>query len=488
MSDSKLPTRYEQALAWFDHYLIRPLYTARVRRLILQSFPFWIASLLTGLMAVGYEKVFNWAEQVSFTWLSRVPLQAFGLTPVAFLLSWALVHYLAPAARGSGIPQVMAGIDLSNPAQYRHTEYLLSLRVAAVKVVSSVVLLLGGGIIGREGPTIQVSAAIFRAINRLQPAGWPQLSRQIALVTGGAAGLAAAFNTPLGGIVFVVEELTQIHLSRFRMAVFAAVIIAGLTAQQFLGPYLYLGFPKVTSPGGWFQALAMGCAMACGLAGAFFAKALLAIGQYRKRFTTLRAQVGWVMGCGLALATLAYFVGIDGVGTGKPIINRLLFQNSGTTPFYLFPVRFAGMVLSYSGGGAGGVFATSLSAGALLGDGLARLAGVPVVDRNLLILVSMVGFLTGVVRSPFTAAILVLEMTDRHSAIFQLLLGALLAQAVAALVDPHSLYEHLKQGFVRESLAQELSPHAAALPPDHDEDRDHEQENVKPKKTQPTEG
>lgn len=457
MSDSIPTSRYGRTLAWLDHHLIHRLYTPRVRRLILQSLPFWLASLLTGLVAVGYEKVFAWAEQVSFSWLSRVPLLAFGLTPLAFGGAWALVYYLAPAARGSGIPQVMAGIELSNPDQHRHTAYLLSLRVATVKVVSSVVLLLGGGVIGREGPTIQVSAAIFRAINRLQPAGWPHLSRQIALVTGGAAGLAAAFNTPLGGIVFVVEELTQIHLSRFRMAVFAAVIIAGLTAQQFLGSYLYLGFPKVTSPGGWFQVLAMGCALACGLAGALFAKALLAVGQYRRRLTTLAAQLGWVLGCGLLMAGLAYVVGIDAVGTGKPIINRLLFQNSGVTPGYLFPVRFVGMVLSYSGGGAGGVFATSLSAGALLGDGLARLAGVPVLDRNLLILVSMVGFLTGVVRSPFTAAILVLEMTDRHSAIFQLLLGALLAQAVAALVDPHSLYEHLKQGFIRESLAQEVA-------------------------------
>jgi H+/Cl- antiporter ClcA len=129
-------------------------------------------------------------------------------------------------------------------------------------------------------------------------------------------------------------------------------------------------------------------------------------------------------------------------------------------------MRFIGMVLSYSRGGAGGVFATSLSAGALLGAALAQLAGVPVVDRNLLILISMVGFLTGVVRSPFTAAILVLEMTDRHLAIFQLLLGVLLAQAVAALVDTHSLYEHLKQGFIRESLAQEVagSPSAAEKP------------------------
>ena len=87
--------------------------------------------------------------------------------------------------------------------------------------------------------------------------------------------MAAAFNTPLGGIVFVVEELTQIHLSRFRIAVFSAVIIAGLTAQQFLGSYLYLGFPKITSPTGWYQVLVMVAAVACGLAGAYFAKTLL---------------------------------------------------------------------------------------------------------------------------------------------------------------------------------------------------------------------
>jgi H+/Cl- antiporter ClcA len=171
-----------------------------------------------------------------------------------------------------------------------------------------------------------------------------------------------------------------------------------------------------------------------------------------------------VVGCGLVLAGLAYAVGPEGVGTGKPIINRLLFQNSGDTPGYLFPVRFAGMALSYSSGGAGGVFATSLSAGALLGDAVAQLAEVAVADRNLIILVSMVGFLTGVVRSPFTAAILVLEMTDRHSAIFQLLIGALLAQAVAALIDPHSLYEHLRQGFIRETLQQKEELPAPPLP------------------------
>ena len=449
----QITSRYARVLSWLDRRLIQPLYNERVRRTILQSLPFWVASILTGIVAVGYEQVFTWAEEISFEWLDEYRWLTFVITPGAFVLAWLLVNRLAPAARGSGIPQVMAGIDLSHPTTHGYTAYLLSIRVAIVKVLSSIVLLVGGGVIGREGPTIQVSAAIFRAINRLQPAGWPQLSRQIALVTGGAAGLAAAFNTPLGGIVFVVEELTQTHLTRFRTAVFTAVIIAGMTAQAILGPYLYLGFPKVSPSAGWFLGVVVLAALFCGLAGALFAKLLLWINAYRRRFNTPKQQVGWVIFCGLMLAGLAFWVGTDAMGTGKPIVNRLLFQNDHLTAWYLFPVRFAGMALSYSSGAAGGVFATSLSAGAILGDALCRLARVPVGDTNLIILVSMVSFLTGVVRSPFTAAILVLEMTDRHSAIFQLLLGALMAQGAASLVDPVSFYEHLKESFVREARA-----------------------------------
>jgi H+/Cl- antiporter ClcA len=449
------PSRYAQVLAWLDQHIIKRLYTERVRRIILQSLPFWVASVLTGLTAVGYEELFVWAEQTSFDWFQQQPLWVFISTPIAFVAAWLLVAKLAPAARGSGIPQVMAGIELSNPAHHNRISYLLSLRVAIVKILSSAVLLLGGGVIGREGPTIQISAAIFRSINRLQPAGWPQLSRQIALVTGGAAGLAAAFNTPLGGIAFVVEELTQTHITRFRTAVFTAVIIAGMTAQAIQGPYLYLGFPKVTVSTGWILGVIVLVAMICGLAGAVLAKTLLWLNGYRRRFQTTTGQIGWVAGCGLLLAGLAYLVGADALGTGKPIINRLLFQNDHLTPWYLFPVRFAGMALSYSSGAAGGIFATSLSAGAIMGDLLARLMRITPSDTNLVILVSMVSFLTGVVRSPFTAAILVLEMTDRHSAIFQLLLGGLMAQGAASLVDPVSFYEHLKTGFVGEAMAQQ---------------------------------
>ena len=106
-------------------------------------------------------------------------------------------------------------------------------------------MILGGGVIGREGPTIQIAGSVFRKVNQLLPVWWPKVSKRNMIMTGAAAGLAAAFNTPLGGIVFAIEELTKTHISYFRTALFTAVIIAGLTAQGLFGPYLYLGYPLI---------------------------------------------------------------------------------------------------------------------------------------------------------------------------------------------------------------------------------------------------
>src|SRR6202012_4632908 len=120
-----------------------------------------------------------------------------------------------------------------------------------IKILSSLVMALGGGVIGREGPTIQMAGSIFRKVNEWLPKWWPKVSKRNMIMTGAAAGLAAAFNTPLGGIVFAVEELTRTHISYFKTALFTAVILAGLTAQALLGPYLYLGYPDVSHLSGF---------------------------------------------------------------------------------------------------------------------------------------------------------------------------------------------------------------------------------------------
>ena len=433
-------------MEWLRHKVINQ----EIRTITLQALPFWIASLATGIVAVAYERLFSLFERAGQLLIEDAPWLIFITAPGFFLLSWWLVHRYAPAARGSGIPQLMASIELANPRQDQRVDRLLGLRIAFVKIISSLSLLLGNGAIGREGPTLQISASLFRFVNRLLPDYWPKVSRRIMLVTGGASGLAAAFNTPLGGIVFVVEELTKTHITYFRTAVFASVIIAGMTAQALLGPYLYLGYPKLTPVGISFVGVVLLAGALSGWAGAMMANLLLVVGAWKNKLVQNdREQMMFVAGVGLVFATMIYLAGPEAGGSGKELMNRLLFSDSKNTEWYEFPARFAGPILSYHSGGAGGIFATSLSAGATLGAGLAGLLGVAATNYNLVILVSMVGYLTGVTRSPFTSAILVLEMTDRHSAIFYFLLAAMVANLVGYLVEQKSFYEQAKEQFMK---------------------------------------
>lgn len=430
-------------------WLRRKVINQEIRTITLQAVPFWIASLLTGIVAVGYEKLFVAFERAGRLLVEDAPWAVFITAPTFFLLSWWLVDRYAPAARGSGIPQLMASIELANPRQDKRVDRILGLRIALVKIVSSLSLLLGQGAIGREGPTLQISASLFRFVNRILPDYWPKVSKRIMLVTGGASGLAAAFNTPLGGIVFVVEELTKTHITYFRTAVFASVIIAGMTAQALLGPYLYLGYPKITPVGISFVGVVLLAGALAGWAGAMMARLLLVVAAWKNSFVKNRQQqIFFVAGVGLLFAAMIYLAGPEAGGSGKDMMNHLLFSDNKSTEWYDFPTRFLGPILSYHSGGAGGIFATSLSAGATLGAGLAALLGLAATNYNLVILVSMVGFLTGVTRSPFTSAILVLEMTDRHGAIFYLLLAAMIANLAGYLVDRKSFYERAKEAFL----------------------------------------
>ena len=113
-------------------------------------------------------------------------------------------------------------------------------------------------------------------------------------------------------------------------------------------------------------------------------------------------------------------------------------------------VRIFGPAISFSTGAAGGIFAPSLAAGASMGAYIADIFDIPGSNANILILGGMVGFLTGITRTPFTSAILVLEMTDRHSVIFHLMLAAMVAHLASVLIDRHSLYDHLKKQYINE--------------------------------------
>lgn len=427
------------------------LFNEQIKRNLLQAIPFWVASFITALIAVAYTKLFNFSEGVLQSALSWNRWSIFVLAPVCFFLAWLIVQLYSKNARGSGIPQVMAAIELTGPKYNYAVDKLLSLRVIVVKIISSMLMVVGGGAVGREGPTIQIAGSIFRLVNKWIPKSWPKLSSQSFILTGGAAGLAAAFNTPLGGVVFAIEELSKIHIRFFRTALFSAVIIAGLTAQGILGPYLYLGYPDV-------QGLTLsiffgvaGVAILTGMGGSLMGKVIVALMKRKKTFSKTRSAI-YVVLSGILFALIAYFINAQVLGSGKEVINTVLFttekHSSWDTPVW----RMVGPVISFNTGAAGGVFAPALAAGASVGAYFSHVFDIIGPNANILILSGMVGFLTGITRTPFTSAILVLEMTDRHSVIFHLMLAAMISNIAALIIDKHSFYEQLKKNYVEENI------------------------------------
>lgn len=437
-------------------FILKKIPKEYLSKIPFEAIPLWIASILTGLLAVFYEWLFEIFEHWGLFLKELTPYGMFLTTPLFFVSSWVLVRFGCQNANGSGIPQLMAASELAGTRRSALVDSLLSIKIIVIKIGSSLLMLLGGGAIGREGPTLQLAGSVFQTVYRLIPSEWSKVSQRIMIITGGASGLAASFNTPLGGIVYVVEELTKSHIGRFRTAVFSAVIISGMTAQLFLGSYLYLGFPKIKQLPLPMIGIVIILAFLAGLLGAYFAKFSLFIVRLRKKLKTTLHQVLSIVGISLLFVTLVYFTNDFTMGTGKALINDILFRPNHQQPWYSFPARFLGSLLSFSVGGAGGIFATSLSSGATLGHLVVDLTNIPIQHHNIMVLVCMIGFLTGITRSPFTSAILVLEMTDRHSAIFYFLLAGIVSNLGASFVLAKSFYEIQKEAILELMVSKTL--------------------------------
>ncbi|WP_407401555.1 chloride channel protein [Chryseobacterium sp.] len=424
----------------------------RLKNNLLQAIPFWIGSVITGFFAVFYAKVFAWGEMLLELILHWHAWMIFIVAPIGFVLSWWLVKSFAPNAKGSGIPQVMAAVELANPKEHDKIKSLLSIKILIIKIISSVVLVIGGGAVGREGPTIQIAGSIFRTVNNHLPDWWPKISKKNMIMTGAAAGLAAAFNTPLGGIVFAVEELSKTHINYFKTALFTAVIIAGLTAQTLAGSYLYLAYPKTMDVSLMVMFPIILVAGICGILASQLSVIMLKITAWKKKaLKTDLSHIIFLVISALIIASIAYFISKEILGSGKELMERVLFSDNKQEAWYIPFLRMLGPALSFTSGGAGGIFAPALSAGASIGAVVSGAIQLTSNETNVVILCGMVAFLTGITRAPFTSAIIVLEMTDRHSLIFHLMLAGMISSIISILVSRHSLYDALKVNFLEEA-------------------------------------
>jgi H+/Cl- antiporter ClcA len=401
----------------------------------------WTGAIIVGLAAVLYARAVAAAQEGYFKVFHAHPLEVSIVSPLLFVLATFVVGHFAPEAKGSGIPQVLEAIEAakkSGPVAQVWQTRLVSLRTTVFKVISSLLGILGGASIGREGPTVQIAASGFAWVGRKIHRWVPQVDFETYLIAGAAAGVAAAFNTPLAGITFALEEVAEGAFGPFRQTVMLTVIISGITAQAFLGDYLYFGHPKLMKTD-WMiipEAIAIGGMV--GLFGGWFARLLAYPGLTRLPKTWWpRALV-----CGILCSIAGYFTHGDTAGSGYEVTRITLESGTLENVSLLFPLfKLATTVLSYLSGMAGGIFSPCLAIGAGLGISIAKLAHFA--NFQTCALIGMVAFFSGVVQAPLTAVIIVMEMTDEHILILPFMVAAFIAQGMGKWLMPVPLYAFL---------------------------------------------
>ncbi len=409
----------------------------------LQTLAFAASAFLAGLVAVVYAGLFKIVESFYHQVIADHPHWIWFWSPLCLLAGWAMVYFFSPESSGSGIPQILAAHDLNYAKNSGWINRLLSVKVVVVKIISSLFVCLGGAVVGREGPTIHISASLFHFVGKTTRKFIPKVDPQTWIVAGAAAGLAAAFNTPLGGIVFAIEEMS-VSFKRFRTALIISIIIAGLVSQWILGSYLYLGNPAIGDISFSILPATLLIGVITGLAGSFYGLCLKQLVQWRSQFKTASQLALLALVCGLAMALMA-FLNPDASGSGAAVMNSLLFK--GQKAVWDLPLlRIAGSLVFYMSGAAGGIFSPALASGACLSSFIASWLSLG--SPELLILLGMAGFLTGATRTPFTAFVLILEMSDHHNAIFPIMLCAIIAELSAGFLDKESFYEWAKSRFM----------------------------------------
>ncbi|MGQ4646311.1 chloride channel protein [Lyngbya aestuarii] len=394
-----------------------------------------VAALAAVLLKTGISWLGSWrilASQVLPAWLV---LPGIGLG--GGLIAGILVERLAPETAGSGIPQVKAVLS--------RVPIPLDLRVAVIKLIGGIITLASGLTLGREGPTVQVGAALADQLSRWIPTS-PEYRRQL-IAAGAGAGLAAAFNAPIAGVLFVVEELLQ-DMSELTLGTAILASFIGAVVSKALGGHsLDIHFQEVSLQTSFSVEdipfyIALG--VLAGLLGALFNRGIIASLTFNRRVLRLGlpAQIGlagFISGLVIAMLPIDFR---DSAGLREILITG---QTSWQIPAIAFVVQFILTLVAYGSGAPGGLFAPTLSLGAALGY------FVGLWEQNLLgiglpttyALAGMGAFFCAVARVPITSIVIVFEMTTDFNVVLPLMICCIIAYLVAQKAAPGSIYDLL---------------------------------------------
>lgn len=407
---------------------------------------FMVGALAVGLVSVVFAYFADWVQSYFGQLTSLSALPSLIITPVGLALSVYLMRRYFKGAQGSGIPQTIAAMS-TNDAGLR--EQVLSIRIAIGKFFLTILGIASGASIAREGPTVQIGASIMDAMGRRLGVRDRSLIRAL-ISAGSAAGIAAAFNTPLGGIVFVIEELSRSFEQKTSSLVFMSVIVAGMVAIGWQGNYEYFGTAAVTHLGGLMvgSQMVLLCGIAGGLAGGLFCWLVIKssdglpgiVGRLSKN-----RPVVFAAACGLVLAVLGIASQGATFGTGYHYAHGILAGDE--VPVSFMWAKLAATWVSYVSGIPGGIFAPSLAVGAGLGQNLTGFFDPSMATA--VVVLGMVGYFAGVTQAPLTTVVIVMEMINNQKLVLPMLLVALLAKGISVIFNRKPMYHALADKFLK---------------------------------------
>lgn len=396
-------------------------------------------AIAVGLLAIAFAWAADRSSEAFAAMTSRYWWLPLILTPIGFVAIAWLTNRLAPAARGSGIPQIIAA--KRNPDNA--TSGLASARTAVLKALLTAGGLLCGASVGREGPTVQVGATMMAYAHKAMRV---PVTASV-LVAGAAAGVAAAFNTPLAGVAFAIEELAAAYEQRMTLLVMSAVLIAGMIAQGVAGDYVYFGVVGQTLPLRATLMLAPVAGLLGGLSGGLFSRVMLWLARGGARLLSGGRPLLLAAGCGLIVGALGVVTHLTW-GTGYVAARTMIEGNHA--PLWFGPAKLLATLATAAAGLPGGIFAPSLATGAGIGNLVHALF--PDQPTGAVVLLGMVAYFTGVVRAPLTAVIIMSEATASRGLMLPLLAAALIAEGAASLICRERLYHGLAAGFASENM------------------------------------
>lgn len=391
---------------------------------------------------------------VVFTWLSEHALSTFFSLHARFfwlpliwtpLLTMGIVYLtrrFVPGAAGSGIPQVMAALSPQTPRIQR--SIFVSLKLSLSKVALTATGLLAGLSSGREGPSVQIASGVMHNARHWLSAN-SQIKDSGLILAGGAAGIAAAFNTPLGGVMFAIEELSRHPEDRRSGLLMAAIILAGLMSVSVYGNFTYFGVINIEHISFALLLPGLTVAVLSGLLGGIFARLLIYslhtnsrywIHQFRRAYPILFAGF-----CGLIIAIIGLSTDGATFGSGYAHTQAMLENHDDVSKTYVLLKMVATWLTTWSGVPAG-IFAPSLAIGAALGNDLAALLSYP--NAPTLIALGMAGFLAAVTQAPLTSFIIVMEMITGQQLVLSLMASALIASGISRMIS-QPLYSALTE-------------------------------------------